>query len=404
MCKYGLTDNQIQVAKEKIVYQKYYLDNHFIKVDNNYLPYSYFFKNAFINSHRYIAELQNRVWSLYNYAVSKDLVNIFITLTLPSEYHKTKTLKNGKVIKNPKYIDDDEHKPNAANKKLSQMWKSLLNDRSLSSLSKHNRVYFRVTEPHKNGTPHLHISLFVPKLYVQRVISAINRKFPSPQSKVETNIFNPVSYLMKYILKTLDDLRYGEDKYSNLSYWYIANKIPRLFTSRTLISLDVYRVLGGRYTLNELTYMYKNREIVVLLDEKNKPVEIVHNSYTIWQKKHIENPDTKDVNFNKMRVDPIPVFRSKIIDKPIPVIFDYGDYQKKYFYKDDRLISPMKLVSRMKDYKLFNYFSKIDKDIEDINLHHYGVVKNECVQRGLIDGVVLPVNEYNLDFNYEATY
>ena len=70
---------------------------------------------------------------------------------------------------------------------------------------------------------------------------------------------------MKYILKTLDDLRADNQKITDLTLWYILHGICRIYTSRTLISLDVYRVLGGRYSLNELSVMYKDKEISILL-------------------------------------------------------------------------------------------------------------------------------------------
>ena len=39
-------------------------------------------------------------------------------------------------------------------------------------------------------------------------------------------------------------------------------------------------------------------------------------------------------------------------------------------------------------------------DIENINLHHYGLVKNELIKRGFISGEITSLNEYNSNFNY----
>ena len=63
------------------------------------------------------------------------------------------------------------------------------------------KIYFRVTEPHKDGTPHIHVSLFVPEDRVSSIVTVLKRLYPAPLGKVETNINSPVSYLMKYILK-----------------------------------------------------------------------------------------------------------------------------------------------------------------------------------------------------------
>jgi len=57
---------------------------------------------------------------------------------------------------------------------------------------------------------------------VEKFVEMIERKFPQPQSQIELNVNDPVSCLMKYVLKTLDDMRYGEDAISELSLWYIS--------------------------------------------------------------------------------------------------------------------------------------------------------------------------------------
>lgn len=40
----------------------------------------------------------------------------------------------------------------------------MLNLRVLRNIDKEDKCYFRVYEPHKDGTPHLHFSLFVQKI------------------------------------------------------------------------------------------------------------------------------------------------------------------------------------------------------------------------------------------------
>ena len=273
---YGITAKSRKKALQKVDNTRLFLDNNFVEIGGEMMAYSQFFKNSFINADRYIAEINNRVNSLYIYANARDLKNIFLTLTLPSEFHRLKTLKNGKKVSNLKYggrkilttlkhpitkkkirlINPKENRekyfPKSASKELSKMFQKVLMDRVYKDINTYNRVYFRVTEPHKDGCPHLHISMFVPEDKIKPLAALINRKFPSPASKVEVNVKNPVSYLMKYILKTLDDLRADNQNITDLTLWYILHGICRIYTSRTLISLDIYRVLGGRYSLNEL--------------------------------------------------------------------------------------------------------------------------------------------------------
>lgn len=291
---YGLNKEDINLAKQKINKAKHYiLHNGVSYIDDKnekvFIPFSDFTKNAWHNADKYIAELQNRANSLSTYAKNHGLINIFLTLTLPSHYHPTKTLKNGKIIENPKYIDHEDFTPKAGAKKLSAMWKRVLDLRALKDIGKDNKCYFRVTEPHKNGTPHLHISLYIPKDNIERFLDAISRIYKIPQIDISseyipssyskfydktvkkviykkdlndnfgitTLIKNPSAYLMKYILKTFDDLREDNSKFTDLTLWYIHHGICRFYTSRTLIPLNIYRKINY---ISKFQDMYKATE------------------------------------------------------------------------------------------------------------------------------------------------
>jgi len=222
MTNYGLTKYQIQKSKEKLLKNKDFMYSNGIHLDNKIIPFSDFVANSYMNADRYIAELQHRAWSIFDYAKEKKLSNVFITLTLPSHWHPKKTFKN-RLIRNKsfagrKYITTIKgykilnchvkqnfngltfepvldfsqtvyfYTPRNASVELSEMFKKLRDDRSYRSIEKDDRVYLRVTEPHKDGTPHLHISLFVPADKVDPIVKAVNRLFPAPLSKVETNV------------------------------------------------------------------------------------------------------------------------------------------------------------------------------------------------------------------------
>jgi len=356
---YGLTkENRVEVLN-KIEKQKDFLSSHYIVMDGSKVKLSSFFKNTFINSDRYVAELQHRVWSLVEFAKDRNLVNIFLTLTLPSEYHRKKTLRSGKIIRNDKFanshlklydittkekatfynrlvikfyktknltkwtgkvekvsLDVKDYMPIPASKELTRMWEKIRKDRAWQSLSKEDRVYFRVTEPHKDGTPHLHISIWIPKSSVSKIISSIQRLYPAPLSDISTSyipenydlygevykkspgdkscirvkIDDAISYLMKYIYKTLDDLR-DKKGITDITMWYIYHGICRFYTSRTLISLNIYRPLSSKYgySLLDLTYSYCSDTISVLIDpESREPKLIQYEDIIIWNKKRFE--------------------------------------------------------------------------------------------------------------------
>ncbi len=385
-----MTPPKREYSKVKMKGQRNYMKTNGFEKNGQFIPYDAFFKNSFINADRYIAEIQNRAWSLYGYAKGRNLVNVFVTLTLPTEYHKTRGIyRNGKrikTIKNKSFIDDDEHSPKAGSRELSKMLGKIWKDRVWSSIDKDDRVYFRVTEPHKNGTPHVHASIFIPADKVDDFVAMIERKFPAPQSKIETKINNPVNYLMKYVLKTLDDLRGNEDNISDLTLWYIYHGINRFYTSRTLVSLDIHRVLGGRYTLLELTKMYHDRELTVLIDPQTKKIMTVYdNNLEVYSASPI------NVDYESMKLSPKKMMK-KIVRK--------NNIYTTPSVHDDKIVTP----AYMKDYELYNYFKGLDVDDEDLSLLHFGITQNEVIKRGLMDEQIdiQSLNDFNDDFDVEA--
>ena len=51
----------------------------------------------------YIKTIEQKVNAIVSLAVTQDLKPIFITLTVPSEFHPFKTLKNGIIVENKNY-------------------------------------------------------------------------------------------------------------------------------------------------------------------------------------------------------------------------------------------------------------------------------------------------------------
>jgi hypothetical protein len=225
---YGLTEDNFQSVKSKHHKQKEFLKNTFLydKSTCNSIPLSKIIVSAQHNPHRYYGELQNRINTLVDIAKEKGLKPLFMTLTLPSEYHPKKEikLKNGKKksIKNSKYNGST---PRKAVKELTRMFAKLRHDRSLKDLTKQQRDYFRVNEPHKDGTPHTHILMFLPEERIPRVVKAFKRLFDNKANdiqKISENIDNATAYVMKYINKTLPLSKKEKltEKEEYLNAWY----------------------------------------------------------------------------------------------------------------------------------------------------------------------------------------
>jgi len=433
MTNYGLTNYQINKAYEKLKYNKEFMSRNGIQLDDKLIPFADFVANSYINSDRYIAELQHRAWSIYEYAEEKNLKNIFLTLTLPTEWHKKKTFKN-KLINNKKFggrkyittikkikflncnvtqnipfiepILDftdtiDKYTSKNASKELSKLLKKFFDDRAYKNIDKKYRCYFRVTEPHKNGTPHIHMSLYVPNDRVDSIVKALNRLFPSPQSKIETDINSPVAYLMKYVLKTLDDLR-GESDITNLTLWYLFHGISRFYTSRTFVSLEVYRKLNGMYTLRDLTKDYLTEDLSIFIDTSTNKIAKIENQHGIiytpkpvnWYDKLIDTDHTYlEAEFESM-------YKPNEIKKPIDILingeeFIFHNHNLKELNKDNEklqeigiepisfssiLIKPKKQPYQMNDYELYTYYENLD--IETVDYKHYAYTCNLLIDRG----------------------
>ncbi len=467
---YGLTQKNKLAVFKKIEKQKDFLFSHYIEVSGEKVHLGSFFKNSFINPDRYIAELQHRVWSLVEYSQDRGLVNVFLTLTLPSEFHPTRTLRNGQAVRNPKFAHgnielydietklrakfynkfifkyyktkkrvlstgkyevvsllEEDYSPSKGSKYLTDMFTKIRKDRSFQDLDKDDRVYFRVTEPHKSGTPHLHISLWLPKEIVLRFVVSVHKFFPAPQADIATSfipkgyelyekvykrngkwnsgyklhkdntgyiklqIDDSVSYLMKYIYKTLDDLRDNKG-ITEITMWYIFHGICRFYTSRTLMSLNVYRPLGGSLGLLELTRHYREDTITVFLDPETKQPKIIQ--YTVdgedrvlWRKKDFElksfGQDSKDYSADPLvlhRDLDITVhgvdyclLRGSSLPHVKPSEEDYKQGLERSILRED-----MSMVD------LWNYYHTLDVTDPMLNINHVFLVEDAMYEHGLL--------------------
>ena len=419
---FGMSDRMLEKAKYKIKANKAYMASHGIMIDDKLIPYKDFVANSYVNPDRYIAELQHRAWSVYDYAKENDLSNLFLTLTLPTEWHQMKSFK-GKLIKNKKFggrtiittckhplsgqklflmnTDEniDKYSPKGASIELSRLLVLLRNDRSFRSIDKDKRCYFRVTEPHKDGTPHLHISFFMPQENINSVVKSINRLFPAPQSKIELNVNSPVHYLMKYVLKTLDDLREDVDKLTALSLWYVYHGISRFYTSRSFVSLEIYRKLHGKYSLLNLTKAINEDRVTVWREVSTNNIAHIENEFgSLYVPKPIrsrfsdhkwrDDIDADEHSYFNYEFEPIK-FQSHNKAPFIDVIID----GEEFILLNGVLKKPKIQPYQMSDFNLYQYFQNIDIDTVDLN--HYVYTHNLMLERGLLVAEPLKASMYS---------
>ncbi len=303
---YGLSQNNFNQVQKKIKRQDEFLKTTFYhdKIRNIDIPLKNLIVSSNHNPNRYYAQIQNIVNTMATEAKFNSLTPIFMTVTLPSEYHgKRKHTRTGKLIRNPKFIDDEKHTPSEGAKEITRMIADLRNERSLRSIPKYMKHYYRVNEPHEDGTPHAHILMFVPLLYVDGIKKSFNRLFMSTSSTKKANdiqlvVNNAAAYVMKYINKTLplskQETLTEKEKYINA--WYSHNRVRRFCASRTLAPMTLYKLLNSRYTLRELTHKKRSGELreIVLADDRSKIMELFDGDELIYE---------KNINFSVVRGD-----------------------------------------------------------------------------------------------------
>ena len=285
---YGLSVDDYEAVIRHKAKQKEYLNKTCLydKITKQYIPLADITMSANHNAHRYYAEIQNRINTLVNEANSRELVPLFMTITLPSEFHKMKTHRVTKeLIYNPLYNGTT---PREANKELTRMFARLRQDRGLKELTKEQRIYYRVNEPHKDGTPHTHILMFVPKDRIPRVVKAFNRLFFQKSNKIEINIRNASAYIMKYINKTLPLSKQSKltEKEKYINAWYSMHRVIRFNSSRTLAPLSLYRLLHYKYSLGELTTIVRKKGLTIFVkaDNLQKIMEVFDGDELVYRR------------------------------------------------------------------------------------------------------------------------
>ena len=299
---YGLNIYDFNEVKVKLEKQKDFLNKNCIydKISDNYIPLKNIIISANHNPHRYHAEIQNKIDCLEQKANINNLVPIFMTLTLPSCYHKMKTNRVTKeLVYNSNY---NGVTPKESIKVLTSMLAKIRQDRSLKELTRKERIFYRVNEPHKDGTPHTHILLFIPKDRIQRVKKAFNRLYDNKANDIQTDIKNAKAYVMKYINKTLPlskkEKLTTKEKYLNA--WYSKHRINRFNSSRTLAPINLYRLLYKRFSLIELTNLVDKNilQIHTLVDDTQKIMEVFDGEELLYLRSSNYDMRTRLIDFD----------------------------------------------------------------------------------------------------------
>lgn len=295
---YGLTANDLNYIKEKIVNQRDFLEkSHFIT--NSGQSKSLLDVSMSANhSERYYTQILNKVHTMDSYALAHNLEPVFITATLDAPFHemlkgrfrkfhaKYKIVEReiydrqtgekikGLVPNNDRYgyiLDDIRDKKRLTVNQLYKILSFQMHGFLMSYVFKKMRkqedeyLYIRVTEPMKSGVPHYHLLLYAKPTYFKSLYDSFHKYFNAPRNakpltmkdnkRVCTNplpdgteetqgfqwhIDSATGYVLKYVLKSFRNVRDNKE-IDYLQAWYIKHRIPRVITSKTLIPQWVYK-------------------------------------------------------------------------------------------------------------------------------------------------------------------
>ena len=307
--KYGMNHKDLEDIRLKIKKQGDWLkSNTFLSEESGVIKSMLDISYSPNHNDRYYSRILNKVNTFVSVNTYEDLEPIFLTITLDgffrdfkkgdySRYDNiTKEIYKKHIPNNDRfgyYRDRIDNKETLTNKDLYKIlmyqWHRFTRSFTLQNLKNNNDRYtfMRVSEPHKDGTPHFHVLFYIKKEYHVSLKREFEKFFPAPQNHkkifnrdvnkigndyetqgFQTKLFSPAGYILKYILKSFSDLR-EQKEIDYLQAWYISNKIPRIITSHTLASQKSYHYasilepdwyyltnikLNGNFTQN----IYKN--------------------------------------------------------------------------------------------------------------------------------------------------
>ena len=423
---FGITDEIRKEVNQNLKNQKEYLKNHFVDIkQEKYISFLDMSRSANIKPSQYFGEMFNKVSTLQKYAKEVGFTTpVFMTITAPSHFKPLKQIKiKKKVVKmvdNPRFCGVVDY-VNCAREYQSEKWRKFLTQKIFKNMKEkygERMIYMRTYEPMIDGTPHLHIVAFIPPEYKERFVRLAKKYFSDTRFDIKTkfddDVGGVVAYILKYILKSFSNSKTGE--LDDVGYWYAYHKIRRFTSSRTLIPMKYYRLIGRLDDYKDLlhtTKLYKKGyfEFEISIN----PYKILNigfenltfSDYQICEiSLLVEDIDgvgfkvlyQKSDNISVYEVDTSPTpkppkFKKLDIKKSIPVLLGH----KYYIFKDDKLIHINPMPSRMKSYALYNYYRKLDPNDETIDLKHFGLVQNECISRGLIQGDIQSLNNFNTE-------
>ena len=441
---YGLTKLDLKNIQKKHDLQRSFLSNSTFETSTGQVKSLLDVSFSANHSPRYYTELLNKINTL-NDLMNSDIETtykpVFITVTLDGFYrgflnghfNKYDDKKHFKQVPNNERFgflrDKIKNKQKFTIKDLYNVLNFQLDLFRKSQIFKdvkknnHKIHYIRVCEPHKkDGVPHLHIMMYVPIQYVDKLKQFYIKYFPAPQNLKPLNkniddgqlkgfqydIKSAPAYILKYIFKSFLDVK-NQSEIDYLQAWYIKNRILRVVTSHSIIPAWVYRKLipleKDWYYLTDIKN-YSNCEwskeddYIMFEDSSNRILEYNKGEYKLYYKTRLikkfgtlKEEKPKDIN----AIFKLPKYKKRIKE---PRIF----IDNKPFKIIDNKLTPayiLRPIQYRTTYDLYTTYRKLElSNIDEIDLNYYALLRNELIKRNQISGDIISPNIYNSSFNF----
>ena len=183
--------------------------------ENEYKKYAKIVEQRAYSIEEVVRRENEKLLSLDNYLNEDLFVKVFATLTLPSEYHPFKSIRNkdGRmyVQENPNFeFETIEDAIRLGYKKLNKIFQVFY--KRVKNYTKQDLYYIKAVEVHDTLIPHIHFVLFFKQKHYSKIENLfykvtnfykINQKEFEPSS-MKTNLHSASRYLIKYIIKDLN--------------------------------------------------------------------------------------------------------------------------------------------------------------------------------------------------------
>jgi hypothetical protein len=338
---------------------KYMRENRFLKQfvikDNRDGNIFFINKDVVSDFNKYKNITYLKVKELNRVRNERDLIPIFITLTLPSKYHPFTMTKNKQynLNKNFDFIEIEE-RVSKGYKFLNNVYRELY--KNIKKDKNKNMQFVKIIEPHKSLVPHLHRIFYIDRKTfksVEKKFNKIVKKYELKQTKLEqVKERQRSSYIIKYLLKNFEN-----DELKKLDGWKKLHKI-RLFSMSNLeLPTGIFK---------KLYYSNKEHNIKIL-----KEIKEGKSKYNNLYEYYTKNTTIKIVKYHKQdNFKEVIIKNDKKGNK-----FKYGKFivvdEVEKFTKKDELYKQVEInQNRIRDFyykyiKYEDYFSyEINKKIE----------------------------------------